>query len=79
MNVAQTSEQTRGSVIRVARASRVLAKASRLRGLLARIASDFVYRICSGAAGKFVSAGRRNQHARRARYPEFPDRAFYRI
>ena len=42
---------------RVARASRVLAKPSRFRGLL-----------------KIVSARRRNQHARRVRYPEFNPR-----
>ena len=47
-----------------------VARASRLRELSKRIAQDFVHLIRSDAAGKFVSAGRRNQHARHARYPE---------
>ncbi len=57
-------------MFRGARASRVLAKASRLRELSKRSVSDFVHRIRSGAAGKFVETGRLNQHARRARYPD---------
>ncbi len=62
--------------LRGARASRVPAKASRLRKLPSRIIAVFVHTISTGAVGKFVSAGRRNQHARRARSPEFMPRAF---
>ena len=49
--------------IRGARASRVLAKASRLRGLPARVATEGVDKLRTDAARKSVSAGRRNQHA----------------
>ena len=57
--------------IRVARSSRALAKASRLRGLskprfreIARVS------FCDGS-GKFVLAGRQDQRSGRACYPEF--------
>ena len=55
---------------RGARASRVLAKASRVRELSKGVASEIVHVFSSDAAGKFVLAGRQNQHARRARSPE---------
>ena len=57
--------------IRGAYASRVLVKASRLRGLSSRVARRFVHFFSSDAAGKFVSAGRLHQHAGRVCSPEF--------
>ena len=56
--------------------------ASRLRELPSRVFSAFVRGISTDAAEKSVSAGRRNQHARRACYPEFtapPDLRHHRV
>ncbi len=55
---------------RGARASRVLAKASRLRELPCGVAAELVHPFPYDAAGKFVLAGRQNQHAGRARSTE---------
>ena len=57
-------------VFRGAHSSRVLAKASRLRELSSRVVSEFGHVLSSDVVGKFVLAGRQNQHAGRARSPE---------
>ncbi len=51
----------RGGGFRVARSSRVSAKASRLRELPSRVAADIADDISTDAAGKFVLAGRQDQ------------------
>ena len=52
-----------------AHASRVLAMASRYREFLFRLLRATTRLDLATVAEKFVSAGRRDQHARRARYP----------
>ena len=62
--------KTRGPELRGARPSRVLAKASRLRGLPKTRPLRIVHRLLKASRRKFVPAGRRDQHPGRARSPE---------